>query len=122
MRFTLFANADATFAEPAPRIALLAVGWMLGLSPAAAGGAPLRRAPPLVVLIACFSRGLVVLLGGEAFAGAAALAVWLLTARLIMLAAPRLGSALIALGVLVFLCLRATGTASPGPAATDDQI
>lgn len=144
LRFMLFANADATFAELSPRIALLAVGWILG--PAAAGlfsvaqratviiaqpaqilaqaaytefahlianggrGAPLRRALftsiglsmlaalPLVILIAGFSRDVVVLLGGEAFAGAAALAVWLLAARLIMLAAPQLSSALIALG------------------------
>ncbi|WP_017672068.1 oligosaccharide flippase family protein [Blastomonas sp. AAP53] len=143
-RFMIFANADTTFAELSPRIALLAVGWMLG--PTAAGlfsiaqratviiaqpaqvlaqaaytefahliasggrGAPLRRALfgsigvsmlaalPFVVLIAMFSREIVVLLGGEAFAGAAALAIWLLAGRLIMLAAPQLSSALIALG------------------------
>ncbi|MDK2758892.1 MAG: oligosaccharide flippase family protein [Blastomonas fulva] len=143
-KFMIFANADATFAELSPRIALLAVGWILG--PAAAGlfsiaqratvliaqpaqvlaqaayaefahliasggrGAPLRKALfgsiglsmfaaiPLVVLISLFSREFVVLLGGEAYAGAAALAVWLLIGRLVMLAGPQLSSALIALG------------------------
>lgn len=144
LRFMIFANADTTFAELSPRIALLAVGWMLG--PAAAGlfsigqratvliaqpaqvlaqaaytefahliagggrGSPLRRALfgsiglsmlaalPLVVLIGYFSREIVVLLGGEAYAGAAALTIWLLAGRMIMLPAPQLSSALIALG------------------------
>lgn len=144
LRFMIFANADTTFAELSPRIALLVVGWMLG--PAAAGlfsmaqratvviaqpaqvlaqaaytefahlvasggrGSALRKALfgsiglsvaaalPFVVAIAFFSRELVVLLGGEAFAGASVLAIWLLVARLIMLPAPQLSSALIASG------------------------
>ena len=144
LRFMIFANADTTFAELAPRIALLAVGWMLG--PAAAGlfsiaqratvliaqpaqilaqaaytefahliasggqGAPLRKilfgsigvsivvALTFVALIGYFSEQIVVLLGGEAYAGAAALALWLLIGRFIMLAAPQLSSALVALG------------------------
>lgn len=143
-RFMVFANADTTFAELSPRIALLAVGWLLG--PAAAGlfsiaqratviiaqpaqilaqaaytefahliasggrGSPLRKALfgsiglsmlaalPCIALIAYFSREVVVLLGGEAFAGAAVLVIWLLVGRMIMVPAPQLSSALIALG------------------------
>lgn len=143
-RFMAFANADTTFAELSPRIALLAVGWMLG--PAAAGlfsiaqratvliaqpaqilaqaaytefahliasggrGSPLRKALfgsiglsmlaalPFVALIAYFSREIVIVLGGEAFAGAAGLTIWLLVGRMIMAPAPQLSSALIALG------------------------
>lgn len=143
-RFMTLANVDATFADLAPRIALLAVGWVLG--PAAAGlysigqrataiiaqpaiilgqaayaelarfvaegkrGLPLRHAvyrcvgiatlaaSPVLFLLLAFPRLFIKLIAGGAFGGAAGIVAWLMLARVMRMAAPPAGAALVALG------------------------
>jgi O-antigen/teichoic acid export membrane protein len=58
----------------------------------------LAMASPAVLAMTIAARPLAVLLGGSAFAGAAVLIGWLASARLILVAAPPIGSALVALG------------------------
>lgn len=61
-------------------------------------GAGLLAATPVLAAVALFARPLAVLLGGKAFAGAAAVMVWLAAARLVLLAGPPCSAALIAMG------------------------
>ena len=61
-------------------------------------GIAMLAAIPIVLLIAVFGTPLATLLGGKGFAAAGAIMLWLAVARLILLAAPVAGAALVALG------------------------
>ncbi|MFC4294183.1 lipopolysaccharide biosynthesis protein [Novosphingobium tardum] len=58
----------------------------------------LATALPVVLILTIFARPLVVLIGGKAFAAAAPILIWLAMARVIMLVAPPISAALVALG------------------------
>lgn len=144
LRFMIAANADVTFAELAPRIAPLIVGWVLGptatglfavaqratvviqqpaqilgqaayaefakLAPSKDDRARLRRALitstgiavaiaiPIVVALAVWSDELITIIGGAAFTAAGPLLLWLIFARLVLVAMPPASAALVALG------------------------
>ncbi|KTE24803.1 MULTISPECIES: lipopolysaccharide biosynthesis protein [Sphingomonadaceae] len=61
-------------------------------------GIALATALPLVVVLAFFSHEVAVLIAGPAFAGAAAIMIWLTLARVVAMAGPPTSAALIALG------------------------
>lgn len=58
----------------------------------------LATALPLLVILACFSREIAVLIGGQDFAGAAGVMIWLTLARVVALTGPPTSAALIAIG------------------------
>lgn len=61
-------------------------------------GIAFATALPLFVVLAFFSREIAVLIGGQAFAGAAAVMIWLTLARVIAMSGPPTSAALIAVG------------------------
>jgi len=61
-------------------------------------GIALATAVPVILLLLVFARPLVVLMGGSAFAGAAGLLIWLAAGRVVLLIAPPVSAALVALG------------------------
>ncbi|QNO26249.1 oligosaccharide flippase family protein [Sphingopyxis sp. OPL5] len=61
-------------------------------------GIALATALPLLVILAFFSREIAVLIGGQAFAGAASVMLWLTLARVVAMTGPPTSAALIAIG------------------------
>lgn len=61
-------------------------------------GISLLAALPIVIIVAFFSKQITILLAGPAFAGAAAVMIWLAVARVIAMTGPPTSAALIALG------------------------
>lgn len=108
--FAVAQRATVVIAQPAQMLGQAAYAELAGLVAAGGHGAPLRRAVgrclaaalaaglPVVALLMLFGRGVAVLLGGQAYAGAAGLIAWLAGARVILLAGPPASAALIALG------------------------
>lgn len=108
--FAVAQRATVVIAQPAQILGQAAYAELAALVAAGGHGAPLRQAVgrclgtalaaalPVVVLLTLFGRDAAVLLGGQAFAGAAGLIAWLACARGILLVGPPASAALTALG------------------------
>jgi len=108
--FAIAQRATAVIQQPAQILGQAAYAEFARLIAAGGSGEAVRRAlfrsvgvaalvgSPLLAAMIVAERPLAILLGGSAFAGAAGLIGWLGASRLILLIAPPVGSALIALG------------------------
>ena len=108
--YSLAQRVTVVLAVPAQMLGQAAYAELARLVAAGGHGAPLRRALrtsitialvaalPVILVIILFGQPIVVLIGGPAYAGAAALLLWLTAARAVMLVAPSASAALIALG------------------------
>jgi O-antigen/teichoic acid export membrane protein len=108
--YAIAQRATVVLAQPAITLGQAAYAELARLAASGADGRTIRHAlgrailvaacaaVPVGVLIIVFNRQLAVLIGGQAFAGAGAVMVWLAVARAIQLAAPPISAALTALG------------------------
>lgn len=108
--FAVAQRATVVIQQPAQILGQAAYAEFARLAAGSGDGAAIRRALigciavalataiPVVLALLVFARPLALLLGGPAFAGAAGLLIWLAVARVLMLIAPPVSSALVALG------------------------
>jgi O-antigen/teichoic acid export membrane protein len=108
--YAIAQRATVLIAQPAQILGQAAYAELARLVAAGNEGERLRRAVlhcvaiaamaalPVVAVLAVFGREVAVLIGGDAYAHAAPVMLWLTAARAVMLAGPPASSALIALG------------------------
>lgn len=108
--YAIAQRATVVISQPAQILGFAAYAELARLVAAGGHGARLRRAVlhsiaiaaaaalPVLIILLVFGREIAVLIGGSAYAGAAAVMFWLACARAILLVAPPASAALVALG------------------------